>query len=97
MKGVKGYEEEVDHNSICVSENGSKSDEKGGQEHWSTTVSYCTATSKYSFLSKENGALVARATAFVYRKIIASKLEGGLRVRFLICFCIFLIPLGICR
>mmetsp|Transcript_2745 Transcript_2745/g.4126 ORF Transcript_2745/g.4126 Transcript_2745/m.4126 type:complete len:219 (+) Transcript_2745:37-693(+) len=75
----------LDHNTISVSVSPPKyhtntSDDKSRQDdtkhtykdsykddrldHWSTT---------------ENGALMARATSFIYRKIIASELEGGLK------------------
>jgi hypothetical protein len=58
----------VDHNTIVVAEKTAiQSESKSDyKRHWSTT---------------ENGALVARATSFVYRKIIASEMEGGLKVQ----------------
>ena len=73
--------DEIDHNSIYVREGEIKGEGKETSPHWSTTVRTDFYTSnRISNWFQENGALVARATAFIYRKIIASESEGGLKI-----------------
>ena len=74
--------DEVDHNSIYVRDECEiKGEGKETSPHWSTTVrTDCYTSNRISNWFQENGALVARATAFIYRKIIASESEGGLKV-----------------
>jgi hypothetical protein len=69
----------VDHDSISVHERSAKSTSSASKSS-SSQNSSSKGTKSQHWSTTEDGIFVAKLTAFIYRKIITSEAEGGLKV-----------------